>query len=274
MLFSLSHKATISYVGEIGRYHDADIFKWKECLEAKLAGDDLVYIVPFNVHNYNNYSVHKFSINFFQVYDPVTSHMPDTPPKEAFSSSNETDGRVSPSSSISTRSHVPTSSEEPTECETQSSEQPTSSHLTEELDNIFGPEMNAVPTSTSLMTYKIVGDNIDKNVKPPDMRSDHQTRSLHYFQAYAVRDRIDLSIYEDMPSLPDISSVNVDQLLPTEQDAKDLKKNCAFIAARVLKKYMPFFKKFGSGLERHIHHEFYTEMSSKSEVVSILHTVY
>ena len=31
---------------------------------------------------------------------------------------------------------------------------------------------------------------------------------------------------------------------------------------------MPFFKKFGSGLERHLVHERYEEMSAKSEVVS------
>ncbi len=38
--------------------------------------------------------------------------------------------------------------------------------------------------------YKIVFDNIDKNVNPRHMRSDNQTRSLHYVQSYAVKDRI------------------------------------------------------------------------------------
>ena len=31
---------------------------------------------------------------------------------------------------------------------------------------------------------------------------------------------------------------------------------------------MPYFAKFGQGVERHIRHEFYSEMSEKSEVVS------
>lgn len=35
-------------------------------------------------------------------------------------------------------------------------------------------------------TYKLVGDNIDKSVKPREMRIDHQTHSLHYFHTYAV----------------------------------------------------------------------------------------
>lgn len=128
--------------------------------------------------------------------------------------------------------------------------------------------MSAAPTPSSLTTYKIVGDNIDKNIKPRDMRSDHQTKSLHYFHLYAVRDRIDLSKYEDNPSLPDIASINTDQLLPSEEDAQTLRSNFAMHIARVLKKHMKFFRQFGSGLERHIRHEYYAEMSKKSEVVS------
>ena len=44
--------------------------------------------------------------------------------------------------------------------------------------------------SPSLKTYKLVGDNIDKNIRPREMRSDHQTKSLHYFHTYGVRDRV------------------------------------------------------------------------------------
>lgn len=36
-------------------------------------------------------------------------------------------------------------------------------------------------------------------------------------------------------------------------------------------KHMPFFKEFGRGVERHIRHEYYKEMSAKSEVVSAFH---
>ena len=56
--------------------------------------------------------------------------------------------------------------------------------------DLFGHDGSAIPMPNSLKTYKIIGDNLDKNVKPSarDMRSDHQTRSLHYYHAYAVRD--------------------------------------------------------------------------------------
>ena len=48
--------------------------------------------------------------------------------------------------------------------------------------------------SRGFTTFKIIGDNLDKNVKPRDMRIDFQTRSLHYFHACAVQDRIDLLV--------------------------------------------------------------------------------
>ena len=57
-------------------------------------------------------------------------------------------------------------------------------------------------------------------------------------------------------------------LLPSEVDYKKLTKNFTHHVARILKEYMPFFSSFGSGLETHIRHQYYEEMSQKSEVVS------
>ena len=119
-------------------------------------------------------------------------------------------------------------------------------------------------------TSKLVGDNVDKNIKPQDMRIDNQTKSLHYFHLYDVRDRIDLTEYGDEEPTPDISSVSVDSILPSAEDDLAMRTNFSILIARVLRKHMPFFKEFGVGLERHIRHEFYEEMSAKSEVVSVL----
>lgn len=41
--------------------------------------------------------------------------------------------------------------------------------------------------------FKVIGDNIDKNVRPSFQRLDHRTQSLHYFHSIAVRDRADHS---------------------------------------------------------------------------------
>ena len=80
------------------------------------------------------------------------------------------------------------------------------------------------------------------------MRTDHQTRSLHYTRVYAVRDRIDLTDYSDARSIPDFNSLDVKSLLPTTEDESALLKKLSFLIARVLKKTW-HFKHFGSSLE-------------------------
>ena len=46
-------------------------------------------------------------------------------------------------------------------------------------------------------TFKIVGDNIDKTIRPRQETSQHHTQSLHYFHSFAVKDRCDVSGLED-----------------------------------------------------------------------------
>jgi len=118
-----------------------------------------------------------------------------------------------------------------------------------------------------LPSFKLVGDNLDKQVKPRDMRSEHQTRSLHYFQTYAAKDRIDLAGISDEVEPIDMATTNVCQLLPSMSDQVALEKNFSILICQVLKRYMPFFKKFGRAVERHLQHQFSYEMSQQSEVV-------
>lgn len=118
-----------------------------------------------------------------------------------------------------------------------------------------------------LLTYKLVGDNIDKEVRPRQMRSDHQTRSLHYFHTYAVRDRIDLSGISDQAPSVQISSIDLTKLLPNADDDECLRRNFAILIARVLRQYSQYFSRFGQAVEGHIEHKYSREMSFKSEVV-------
>ena len=66
-----------------------------------------------------------------------------------------------------------------------------------------------------LMLYKQVGDNIDNEVHPRQTRSDYQTRSLHYFHTYAVRDRTDISSCSDVQAPQDLSKINLLDILPS-----------------------------------------------------------
>lgn len=116
--------------------------------------------------------------------------------------------------------------------------------------------------------YKIVFDNIDKNVKPRFMRSEHQTRSLHYVQSYAVKDRVNFSSFSSEVR----TEVNVFDVIPDCNDLEMLKSNFKILVSRLIVKHMPFFSTDYKGIpQRHIPHKYSKEMSSKSEVVSFMH---
>ena len=89
-----------------------------------------------------------------------------------------------------------------------------------DVDAFLGPEYH--PPNPSLLTYRLVGDNIDKNVKPHSMTNEHQTRSLHYFHSFTVRDCIDLSNYSNEPHVPDLTAMNLEELLPSSDDERVL----------------------------------------------------
>ena len=126
------------------------------------------------------------------------------------------------------------------------------------------------PSPTPWYGFKIVGDNLDKSVKPRHMRSDQQTPSLHYFQSYAVRDRVNLSHLSDEPQpVRTCTQVQLKEILPSSSDHKTLFENFDIIVARVLVEHMPFFKEnFGDISVKHIPHEYSEEMSQLSTVVS------
>ena len=119
--------------------------------------------------------------------------------------------------------------------------------------------------------FKIVGDNLDKNISRRHQRIDRKTRSFHFFNSFAVKDRIDLSSCPQCPnpfySKP-ISQLPIDTLLPSVPDDEALIANLSTIASRVLVDEFSFFCDTFKDVVNHIQHDYYTEMSQKSETVS------
>lgn len=134
-------------------------------------------------------------------------------------------------------------------------------------------QSNTATYTEARLGYKIVVDNIDKNVKPRNMRIiDAQTKSLHYIQMYSVKDRIDFGKLSDVHPNGEQSLYD---LLPTTEDYEKLKESFAVHVARVMVEHIPFFTEDFSGLvQRHIPHQYSCEMSLKSEVVSLCCTLY
>ena len=129
------------------------------------------------------------------------------------------------------------------------------------------------PSSSGHTMYRLCGDNLDKTIKPRYMRSDtHKSESMHYFHSYAVADRIDFSdLSETAPPLPSVSLRQIaTSLLPSPEDDLAIRNNLAVLVSRVLVSNLDFFKvAFDGVVDWHIKHDFYKQMSSKSEDVSI-----
>ena len=133
------------------------------------------------------------------------------------------------------------------------------------------------PEPVKQLGYKLVGDNIDKGMKTRSMRAEsHRNQSLHYFHAFATRNRIDFSDYPDVHphTCKDSPIHRASSLLPSKEDDNFLRHNFGIIVSRILTQHMPFFKHtFDDVVEWHIRHQYYAEMSSKSVVVSYIRHV-
>jgi len=143
------------------------------------------------------------------------------------------------------------------------------------------------PSSATLWTgFKLVKDNIDKNIRPSFQRGNHQTKSYHYCHVFAVKDRVDLSSYSD--TKPDCSRVDPFCLLPSTDDLAKLKENFAVLISRyisvssfsklqllhcfcrVLVQHVEAFSSQRKEVQWHIRSQYTKEMSVKSEVVSLM----
>ncbi|KAL5475074.1 hypothetical protein EMCRGX_G027128 [Ephydatia muelleri] len=98
---------------------------------------------------------------------------------------------------------------------------------------------SAAPVPASQLSFKLVGDNIDKTVRPRHMRVDHQAASLHYFNVYAVQDRISFQHLSNTARLTYPEDVDVNKFLPTAADSNALIQNFKVLMKRILVHYLP-----------------------------------
>ena len=96
------------------------------------------------------------------------------------------------------------------------------------------PESGSVTESiTQWNGFKIVGDNLDKTVKPQYMRINPQTKSLNYFSCFDVKDRIDLSSLSSFSLVVNFDTP-VEDMLPSCQDRFRVLNTLAVLVSRIL----------------------------------------
>ena len=135
-------------------------------------------------------------------------------------------------------------------------------------DTVSASEDERYPT-IGWCGFRIVGDNIDKTVRPRDMRHNHQTTSLHYFHSYAVRDRVDVSDLSTEVPLVTSKDMDLNIFLPSPEDCQTLETNFCTLMMRILVKHIPGISHLSSMVLQHIPHPYSVAMSKKSEVVCL-----
>ena len=117
--------------------------------------------------------------------------------------------------------------------------------------------------------FKLVGDNIDKTIKPRDMQLNKQATSLHYFNVYAVKDRIDFSHLSSNATIIFPEDITYDPFYPSSEDDNGLIHNFETLVTRILVQYVPGLQLISSKVNCHIEHKYSKQMSQKSKVVRL-----
>ena len=120
--------------------------------------------------------------------------------------------------------------------------------------------------------YKLLGDNIDKNIKARYIRtgSNHNI-SLHCFHMCAVQDRID---FNHLPNYHPDGCLNSPQkraltLIPSIEDDNSLLHNFSILLSHFLCSNMRYFRfTFDGAIKWHTDHAYSKEMAKKSKTVS------
>jgi len=100
------------------------------------------------------------------------------------------------------------------------------------------------------------------------MRVNHQTRSLHYFNTFAVQDRI--PTFDQSEQCVNHPSLTMHDFLPSAEDYTKLQSHFTVLVSRIMCSNMEYFNKlFGKCLTYHIPHQYSTEMTKPSKIVSV-----
>ena len=116
------------------------------------------------------------------------------------------------------------------------------------------------------ITFKFIGDNVDKKVGVRDERLGHHGKMEHMFSILAARSRLPPLSLSRTGQVADVTSLPWESFLPTHEDIERVKENLVVLVSRILTKYFKSLSPFSKAVPKHISHQYSTHMSKKSEV--------
>jgi len=125
----------------------------------------------------------------------------------------------------------------------------------------------SIADQTVIPRFSMVWDNTQKLVQTRNFSRASGNKMLLWANAYAVRNRIEVTEVTSRATLKAID-IPVTAFLPSTDDYKCLKQRMLTIVTRILAHHLPFFCKH-SVVTHHIPHQYSAESAVKSEVVGI-----
>lgn len=115
--------------------------------------------------------------------------------------------------------------------------------------------------------FKFWGDNVDKQQRVRDYRSEHCGVMLHMYSLLAGRSRTSEQELAHTGKLRELKEVPNKFFLPHKSDIQAVKGNLEVIVSRILVKYFPSLAFLSSVVPKHILHKYSKQMAEKSEVI-------
>ena len=116
------------------------------------------------------------------------------------------------------------------------------------------------------VVLKFWGDNLDKQQRVRDLRSDNQGEMLHVFSMIIGRSRTPAPELPFTGQIAQLKDALPALFKPSVADVAAVKDNLVILVARTLTKYIPSLAAFSKVVPKHILHRYSAEMSKKSEV--------
>ena len=117
------------------------------------------------------------------------------------------------------------------------------------------------------VTFKFIGDNVDKKKRVRDVRSDHQGEMLHMYSVLVARSCLPSLSLSQTGEVANLTSLPWVSFLPTQDDIQAVQSNLVALVSRLLTTYIKGLLPFSESVPKHIIHQYSREMSKKSEVV-------
>ena len=111
---------------------------------------------------------------------------------------------------------------------------------------------------------KFWGDNVDKQRRVRDYRSDHHGEMLHMYSILVGQSRTPALELLHTGHVADLTVVPIESFLPESGDVLAVKSN---LVSWILTQYFPALGFLGKVVPKHILHRYSKQMSEKSEVV-------